>query len=152
MVLPTYTYLSKNSNSCHQISRESPRLTHLFVHQNLHKEFQLKLLQLLDTRTPDESIRNGASESDATTSLLFPQNSSIQILNGPSSTTGSGATAAAFILPAEPLASTATPTATAAAFIHHFDSTRATLYGSLSNGTSGGNFILVSPFIDVTRA
>lgn len=105
------------------------------------------------------SLATNVSCPDAslTNPLIFSPNASISILNGTSSTTGSGATttAAAFILP-DTIPSVMTTGTAAPTFIHHsnvmFDSTTAaTLYGSLSNGTSGGNFILVSPFIDVTR-
>lgn len=79
--------------------------------------------------------------------LLIPTSTSISIANGTSSTSGSGATA--IILP-DPI--TGCVSHSTATFIHSngFPSTTA-LYGSLSNGTSGGNFILVSPFIEMAR-
>lgn len=102
---------------------------------------------------PGPSTASGSSNSGGSCNAnsvnpgqaVFPESTSISIINGTSSTSVSGATATAtaFILP-DALPMLGTPTNV------RFDSA-ATLYGSLSNGTSGGNFILVSPFIDVTR-
>lgn len=93
-----------------------------------------------------EPVSNSGELASSTTNsqVRFPRNAQpISVINGtPSAVPSNGTTAAAFIL-SDPSRATATST---------FIQPRATLYGSLSNGTSGGNFILVSPFIDVSRA
>uniref|UniRef100_A0A336KMI3 CSON012903 protein n=1 Tax=Culicoides sonorensis TaxID=179676 RepID=A0A336KMI3_CULSO len=93
-------------------------------------------------RTDDTSNLNRSFSADhAAMSLSYGTNNSllpsISITSGGSATTGTNATA--IILPDSALIhSTGFPTTAA-------------LYGSLSNGTSGGNFILVSSLFDMTR-
>lgn len=85
-----------------------------------------------------------ASNNDGADQLIFPENSSISIISGTSSTSVSGATATAtaFILPdAVPVSLPSNG---------RFDSPT-TLFGSMSNGTSGSSFFVISPFIDNTR-